>query len=321
MIGALHIFGQAVTIKFATVAPEGSTWMNLMNEYNQAVQKESGGQIKFKIYSGGVQGDEKDVLRKIRIGQLHSGGFTGVGLGEVLPEVRILDNPFLFKSQLEIDGVCDKFFDRFASRFEEKGYILLGFTEVGWVYIFTNKSLQKISDLKGVKMWLWEGDPLAGATFRSLDINPIPLSITDVLTSLQTGLIDGVYTSPLACVALQWFTKTKYMLNRPLTNAMGAVLLSSKVFDKLSPEQQTMLIKISRDYFRRLTELSRQDNEIAIQEMQKRGLIKTDIKDAAVLRQMEEIGVKTRRDLVGKLYDQSLLDEMEKALKEFRADK
>lgn len=310
-----------VKIKFATLAPEGSTWMNVMKEFSKSLKEKSGGSINFKIYAGGTQGDEKDVLRKIRINQLHSGGFTGVGLGEILPEVRVLDTPFLFRTKEEVDYIGEKFFDRFAAGFEKKGYILLGWAEVGWVYVYTNRALRNEEDMKGVKMWMWEGDPLSKATFEAFGVSPIPLSITDVRTSLQTGLIDGVYTSPLACVALQWFTKVKYVMDLPLANSNGAVLISKRMFNKLTPEQQQLLKSEGKKYFTELTQLSRRDNEAAREEMFKSGLKKTEITDPAQLAQFEAIGAKARRNLVGQLYDGKLLDSIEQALKEFRAQK
>ena len=309
---------QQIKIKFATLAPEGSTWMNLMKEFSEDLLKSSDGQIKFKIYAGGVQGDEKDVIRKIRINQLHSAGFTGVGLGEILPEVRILDAPFLFRNHQEVDFISEKYFDRFAQKFEEKGYILLGWTEVGFVYIYTNQSVQQVQDFKGVKMWMWEGDPLAEATFRAYDISPIPLSITDVMTSLQTGLIDGVYTAPLACVALQWFTKIKYMLDIPLANSNGAVLLSKRQFKKLNPQQQTLLREKARHYFGKLTQLSRRDNEQSTIKMVENGMQKIAVNDPALIKEYERVGREARQSLVGKLYSQELLNELENALLEFR---
>ncbi len=309
---------QQIKIKFATLAPEGSTWMNLMKEFSEDLLKSSDGQIKFKIYAGGVQGDEKDVIRKIRINQLHSAGFTGVGLGEILPEVRILDAPFLFRNHQEVDFISEKYFDRFAQKFEEKGYILLGWTEVGFVYIYTNQSVQQVQDFKGVKMWMWEGDPLAEATFRAYDISPIPLSITDVRTSLQTGLIDGVYTAPLACVALQWFTKIKYMLDIPLANSNGAVLLSKRQFKKLNPQQQTLLREKARHYFGKLTQLSRRDNEQSTIKMVENGMQKIAVNDPALIKEYERVGREARQSLVGKLYSQELLNELENALLEFR---
>ncbi len=307
-----------VKIKFATLAPEGSTWMNVMHDFSKSLAEKSNGTINFKIYPGGIQGDEKDVIRKIRINQLHSGGFTGVGLGSILPEVRILDTPFLFHSQAEIDFIANKFFERFARGFEKKGYVLLGWAEVGWVYIYTNKPVRTKDDMRGVKMWMWEGDPLSKATFEAFDVSAIPLSITDVMTSLQTGLIDGVYTSPLACVALQWFTKVKYVLDTPLANSNGAVLISKRMFKKLSPDQQKLLKTEGRKYFNELTRLSRRDNETSRTEMFAQGLKKTTINDPAVRASFDSMGEKTRMSLVGKLYDQQLLQDVEQALKDFR---
>jgi TRAP-type C4-dicarboxylate transport system substrate-binding protein len=305
-----------VKIKFATLATEGSTWMNVMKEYVQAVSDATGGKVKFQIFPGGVQGDELVVLRKIRIGQLHSGGFTGVGLGEILPEVRILDSPFLFKSYDEVDHVTSGLFDYFAQKFEEKGYILLGWAEVGFVYVFTNKPIRKLEDMRGVKMWMWEGDPVAEATFRALDISPIPLSITDVLTSLQTNLIDGVYISPFPCVALQWYTRVKNMLDLPLADSNGAVLISKRQFNKLDDSQKKILKDLSRDYFGKLTRLSREDNAESLKLIRESGIEITKIDDADIF---YSAGQKARRSLIGKLYDKNFLDRVESTLMDYRS--
>ena len=312
------VSAQQVKIKFATLAPDGSTWMNVMKDFSEDLLKATDGQVKFKIYPGGVQGDERDVIRKIRINQLHSAGFTGVGLGEILPEVRILDAPFLFRNHDEVDYISNKFFDRFAQKFEQKGYVLLGWAEVGFVYIYSNKPARTVPDFKGVKMWMWEGDPLAEATFRAYDISPIPLSITDVMTSLQTGLIDGVYTAPLACVALQWFTKLNYALDVPLANSNGAVLISKRMFAKLSATQQQILKEKAKTYFDKLTQMSRQDNKTSTQKMIENGMQLSQVNDPAQIEEFYEVGRQARRALVGKLYDADLLDSVESALAEFR---
>ncbi|HAU89532.1 MAG TPA: ABC transporter substrate-binding protein, partial [Elusimicrobia bacterium] len=222
---ALPAAAQTV-VKFATLAPDGSTWMKAMRKFTDETTAKTGGRVKFKIYAGGVSGEDKDVVRKIRLGQLQAGGFTGVGIGEVAPEARLLDTPFLFKSAGEIDHVYKTLDTDFRKIFESHGYVLLGWAEVGNVNIFSNTPVTKPEDLRNVKMWLWEGDPIAEATFQALHIKPIPLSITDVMTSLQTGMINGVYGSPLSVIALQWFARMKYVFALPLTNASGAVLIS-----------------------------------------------------------------------------------------------
>jgi len=306
------------TIKFATVATEGSTWMKVMDDLAKAVEDSTNGDVKFKIYPGAVQGDEKDVLRKMRIGQVHSAGFTGVGLGEILPEVRIMDAPFLFNNYQEVDFVADNLSTHFAKKFEEQDYILLGWAEVGFVYVFTNTPIHDIKDMSGVKMWMWEGDPIAEAAFTAMNISPIPLSLTDVLTSLQTNLIDGVYISPLACTALQWHTKVKYMLQLPLADSNGAVLITKKQFSKLTPEQQNILKYFSAKYLRQLTKLSREDNAKSLELIKKAGIQFTNISDKTQLSDFVKAGKKARQALVGKLYDQSFLDKIEGYLEEYR---
>jgi TRAP-type C4-dicarboxylate transport system substrate-binding protein len=313
------VFGQT-KIRFATVAPEGSTWMNVMKEYVKAVEDATNNEIDFKIYPGQVAGDEKDVLRKIRIGQLDSGGFTGVGLGEILPEVRIMDSPFLFKSYDEVDYIADQFFDYFSEKFEQKGFILLGWAEVGFVYVFTNNPIYSLEDMNGVKMWMWEGDPIAEATFKAFNISPIPLSITDVLTSLQTNLINGVYVSPYACTVVQWHTRVKYMLDLPLADSNGAILISKKKFNKLSATQQEKLRKLSREYFGQLTVLSRKDNAESLDLLKETGITFTTIADKSKIESFYESGKKARRDLIGKLYDEEFLLKVEGLLDKYRSE-
>ncbi len=308
---------QQYTIKFATIAPKGTTWMNVMEEYDAAIRKESGGRLGFKIYAGNTQGDEKQVLRKIKAGLLQSGGFTGVGMGEVAPKVRVLDSPFLVRTSAEADDLYKVFNDEFSKAFEDGGYVLLGWAEVGFVYVFTNTPIQKPEDLKGLKMWTWEGDPIAETAFRVLGISPIPLSFVDVMMSLQTGLINAVYTTPYAAVSLQWFTRVKYMVDAPLADAAGAVLISKKYYDALPQDLQEILLRNGKLYMAKLTQLSREDNKKAIGELKKQGIVVTPAAEKDV-QQYVEVGEKARRMLVGKMFTQDFLDRVEKEVKDFR---
>jgi len=316
---ATGALAQEIKIKFATLAPEGSTWMKVMKEFDRAVRQQSNGRLGFKIYAGGILGDEKDVLRKIRLGQLHAAGFTGVGMGEILPEVRILDCPFLFRSYDEIDYINTKFYQRFARGFEKKGYVLLSWAEVGFVYVFSKSPIRSIEDMRKIKMWIWEGDPVAEATFKAFNLHPFPLSVIDVMPALQANMIDGVYTSPLAAIALQWFTKVKYMMELPLANSAGAVLISKRKYDQLSPDLQKILSENARHYMAKLITLSRKDNAKAIETLKKSGINIVPISNKKTMLQYEEIGKKARRLLVGKLFSQQLLTEVETALAEYRA--
>ncbi|RMF82680.1 MAG: ABC transporter substrate-binding protein, partial [Nitrospirae bacterium] len=187
-------------LKFASLAPEGSTWQNGLQEAADEIRERSGGRLVFRMYPGGVAGDERDVLRKIKIGQLHGGAFTGVGLGEINPEVRVMELPFLFESYAEVDYVTERMLPRFRAGFEKHGFKLLGWMEVGFVQFFSKHPIRSLEEMRASKFWMWEGDPLAQAFFEASDIHPIPLSITEVLTSLSTNLVDTVYASPLGAI-------------------------------------------------------------------------------------------------------------------------
>jgi TRAP-type C4-dicarboxylate transport system substrate-binding protein len=292
--------------------------MIVMREYDAAVRKESGGRLGFKIYPGGVQGgDEKSMLRKIKIGQLQSGGFTGVGLGEIAPNVRVLDSPFLVKNHTEMDFLYEHFAKEFEDAFVQGGFVFLGWAEVGNVNVFSRSPIRKPEDLKAVEMWTWEGDPVADAAFRVLGLNAIPLSIDNVLTSLQTGLIDAFYAPPYAATVLQWYTRVKYMVDYPLAVSAGAVLISKKYFDSMPRDLQEILLRNGRQYMAKLTQMNREDNRNAIEEMKKRGITVTqaDQKDITFY---AGVGTQARRMLVGKLYSEELLNRVEQALADFR---
>lgn len=309
---------RAAVIKFATLAPEGTEAMKAMEAIDAEVRRRTGGRVRLKFYAGGRQGDEKDMVRKIRVGQLHAGGFTGVGLGEIAPEVRILDAPWLFRSHAEVDHVYRAFAGDFEKALARNGYILLGWTEVGFVHVFSQAPVRRPEDLGKLKIWVWEGDPIAEAAFTALDVHPIPLSITDVNSSLQTGLIDAVYSAPLYAIALQWHEKTRFIFSLPLANASGAVLVSKKAFDRLAEEDRAALLEVSRERLGRLNALTRRQNREALETLKKQGLTLTEpAKGTAEL--YEEAGRKARRALIGRLYPKAFLEKVEKSLKSFRA--
>ncbi|MCC7344990.1 MAG: TRAP transporter substrate-binding protein DctP, partial [Deltaproteobacteria bacterium] len=259
-------------IKLSVLAPEGSTWVKEMEAMNQELQAKSGGKLALKIYAGGVSGDEKDVLRKMRIGQVHAAAFTGVGLGQIVPSVRILELPMLFRNYQEVDYVKGKLQPEFDKQFDANGFVLLGWAEAGFVNIFSNKPIANKEDMKGVKMWAWEGDPLVKAMYETLGIVPIPLALPDVLTSLQTNLIDGVYGPPLGVIALQWFTKVKYMTEANLANSTGGLLISKAQFAKLPPDLQTLLKETGAKYGAQLVQKIRAENTSAIATLKKNGI-------------------------------------------------
>ncbi len=310
--------GISQQIKFATVAPEGSTYLKVLREYATEVESLTGGKVSFKIYPNQVQGDEKDVLRKMQFGQLHSAGFTGVGLGEIVPEVRVMELPMLFRNYEEVDVIKGMLYEEFSRKFEEKGFVILGWADVGFAYVYAQKPILTLEDLRGTKMWMWEGDPVAEATFQALKVSAIPLSLVDVLTSLQTNLIEAVYVPPLPCVSLQWHTRIKTMMDVPLANVSGAVLISKSRFEKLAPDHQKILREKGREHMTRLVQLGREDNQKAIELMQENGVQLVHVPEEN-LTAFYAAAKEAHKALIGKLYSKELLDRVYRALQEFRA--
>jgi TRAP-type C4-dicarboxylate transport system substrate-binding protein len=311
--------GNVSVIKFATLAPDGSTWMKVLTELSKELEKETGGKLKFKFYAGGVAGDEKDVVKKIRIGQLHAAGFTGVGLGDLAPETRLLDAPWLFRSRSELETVRAKFAKELNAAVEKGGFVLLGWTDLGSVYVFSKNPIAGPEDMKKEKMWVWEGDPIAQAAYKALGVNPIPLSIVDVMQSLQTGMINAVYGPPLGVVALQWHSKVKHIYPVPIAESTGAVLVSKKFFDALPADQKKTLTDLSAKHLKHLNDLTNAENDKALEALKKQGLDLAADPGPATRRKYEELGVGARKELAGKLFSAELLGKFEKELAALRA--
>lgn len=312
LIAALFLFTKssfAVTdIKLAILAPENSAWHQVMVEWDKELRKSTQGRVGLKIYPGGVLGEERDVIRKMRIGQVHAAGFTGLGLGIINPEVRVLELPMLASTYKQADAVASKLQPKLEAGFEKKGFILLGWAETGFVNIFSNQPITSRKDMDGKKMWAWEGDPLVETMYKVFKIVPIPLPLTDVLTSLQTHLIDAVYAPPLGAIALQWFTQTKFMTDLKLADSTGGILISKQIFSTLTPADQQALKTTAKKYSKILVDRTRADNEKSYNTLVKAGvkIVSVPPEEAENIRNTSK---EVWNSLVGRLYPQSLLDE------------
>lgn len=262
----------ATEIKIATVAPQGSAWMRIFNKMKARVKKETGGEVTLRMYAGQVQGDERDVVRKMRTGQLQGGSFTAVGLAMINPKVLVLQVPLMFKSYDQLEKVRKKLLPEFEQSFRDKGYELLGWGDVGWVYLFSKNPVTSKDDLKKQKVWAWGDDPLTKTLMRTAGISPRLLGLPQVYPALNTGMVDTVYNSPLACLTLQWHTKVKYYSDFPLAIAIGATVVAKKAFDSLKPEHQKLLKTIAMKYHDALNKRIQQDNEKALVALKGQGL-------------------------------------------------
>ncbi len=260
------------TFKIATIAPDGTGWMLEMREGAKRITRRTDNRVKFRFYPGGVMGNDKSVLRKLRIGQLHGGAITGGGLALIDPNTLIYSLPFTFRSEGEVDYARAHMDPVLIESLEEAGFVTLGFVEGGFAYLMSNAPLHGMEDLQGKKVWIPEGDRISRAVFEDMNISPIPLPLPDVLTGLQTGLIDTVGASAIGAIALQWHTRIKYVTDTPLIYLYGALLIDRRAFLKLDAKDQTVVREVMSEIAARLKSQTREDDRKATQALKNQGI-------------------------------------------------
>ncbi len=279
-VGALNgAAAETVRLKIATLAPEGSNQLKIFHAMNAEVKQTTGNQVEFKVYTGGTMGTGADILRKMDTNQLQGGAFMAGEAAAVYMDLRIPSIPLLFKDYDEIDAVMGKILPLFEKALADKGYVPLTWLETGFVYIMsTGSPIASVGDLKGHKIWIPEGDPVGTTTFEMAGVPPIPLSLADVLTGLQTGLIDTAITTPSGAILLQWHSKIKNVTNVPLLYTYGLVMLKKDAFDKIPAEYRDKVKEIARRHFEEMKLQTRKDNEAAIETLKKNNIVFVEVK-------------------------------------------
>jgi TRAP-type C4-dicarboxylate transport system substrate-binding protein len=305
-------------VRIATLAPSGSPWMEVLDKAASEIKEKTAGHVTLKYFEGGQQGDERDFVRKVNLGQLDGAAVTAVGLAMIDESIRVLELPMMFQSAEELDYVADKLWPHFQKKFEDKGFKLTDRGEVGWIYFLSKAKVEKISDLQGQKLWLWGDDQLVGAVFKKLSLNGVPLGVPEVDAALTSGKIDACYGSPVAAVALQWYTKVKYMTSMPMSFAIGATVLSTKAYKKLSAEDAKTLEDITRTNARKLRKTIRKANDDAKLTMSRRGVtvVQTPV---AMVDEFTKKATELWSELAGKIYSKEELKMVLDARDEYRA--
>ncbi|MGE0708181.1 MAG: TRAP transporter substrate-binding protein DctP [Planctomycetota bacterium] len=309
-----------VKIRIATQAPEGTVWLDALKDIQKTVAKGTKDRVKFEFFPNGTQGDEKAVIERMEVGVIHGGLFTGIGLGEILPLVRILEVPFLYENKEEIDAVKAALEPEIVAGFKAKGFVFLGWAEVGWAYIFSKAKAANLAQLRQRKIWVWQGDPLAERTFKEYGLSGVPLPLTDVLTSLQAGMIDSVYNSPYGLVGLQWHRNVKYMSRMTVGHGTGALLVSAKQWEKIRESWRPRIAKAARARLDKLLGEVREKNEATVKELEDAGVQVIPI-PSEEMPLYKQLGAKVADSLVGKLWSKEQLAQVRKILADLRAKK
>jgi len=304
-------------IKLGTLAPEGSSWVKTFNTLNTEVMKKTENKVQFKIYPGGILGDEMDMLRKMRIGQIQCAALTTGGLSALFKEMDVLQIPFLFQTYEEVDATLKKMDSFFRKGFEDNGYVFLGWSEAGFIYLMSTVPIASVSDLKKAKVWVWEDSPMSKAIFDEAGVKAIPLTIPDVLVGLQTGLVDVVYAPPTGAISLQWFTKVKYLTDVPLVYLAGGVVVKKDIFKQISQSSQNFILESFQQHLDQLKIITRNENRDAIKVMVKNGVkIITPSKDQ--IDEYKRLSNKALGHIRGQTFSNKVLDEVTSLLESYR---
>ena len=262
----------AFTFKIATLSPDGSFWMQKMRAGAEQVSAKTDGRVKFKFYPGGVMGDDKGVLRKMRFGQLHGAALTSGGLSTIFPDIQLYSLLLKFNNLDEIDYVRAQMDQQLMQGLEDNGIVTLGFAEIGLAYIMATIPIHSIDDMRNQKAWVPDDNYIALAALEALSVSPIPLPIRDVLMGLQTGMINVVAGSPIAALALQWHTKVKYATDLPLSYIFGVFAINKKAFNKISEADQQVVREIMIGVAEQVDKQNRKDNIAAMAALKNQGI-------------------------------------------------
>lgn len=309
--------GPAVLIKMGTAAPEGSSWHTILAEMGERWKKETGGAVELGIYPGGVLGDEPDMVRKMRVGQIHAAALTAVGLADIDQSVSALQIPMMLRSYEELDYVRESLRPRLEAALEEKGFVVLNWGDAGWVRFFASRPFSTPADLKAMKLFVWAGDSRWVDLWKAAGYNPVPLASTDILPGLQTGLINAFDTTPLVALAGQWFAQATHMLDLKWAPLVGATVISKRTWMKIPEEHRPVLHSVAREAGERLRAEIRPANEMAIMVMSRSGLTVHPVTPEIVeawRRSAESIYPRIR----GAMVPESLFDEVQRLRDAFR---
>ena len=266
------LFPRKVIVKLATLAPEGTDWHGMLIEMGQQWKKESKGTVQLKIYPSGVIGDERDMVRKMRIGQIHAAGITTEGLTEIVPDFSAFFVPLAFQSLDDVQNVKDELLPDLEKQIESKGFKLLYLSDLGWAYWFSTTEIRTPNDLKKKKIFTWAGDFKWEQTWKKAGYSPVSLASTDILSGLQTGLIDAMSTMPIYALAQQSFGIANHMLDLKWGVLMAGIIIDLKTWNRIPEKYHEDLITITKEIQTKYKSLNQEAENNAIAAMEKNGL-------------------------------------------------
>lgn len=303
---------QAIELRIATLAPDGSSWMRVFNAWNTSLRQATNNRLSLRFYAGGSQGDERDFVRKMRAGQMDGAVVTTTGLGIMVRSALVLATPGLITEYAQLDRVRQRLASTFDQQFTENGYKLLGWGDAGQMRLFSVDRIQRPSELASHRPWVWRDDPVYTEYFQAMNANPVRLGVPEVLPGLQTRMVDSLFTSAIAGVSLQWHTRTRFASRQTFNILVGATVISKQKFDSLPPDLQQALVDTAQRAHLSAQRLIQRDDANAFNTVQQRGV---QVNDLGSHYQEWMTAARTARErLAGRVYPRALLDQVTQAM-------
>lgn len=307
-VDASHMRAQeARTISLATLAPPGSTWARVFDAWNRELRTRSGGSLQLRIYGGGVQGDEAEVIRKIRSGRLDAGAVTAVGLAQIHRPALVFQIPGILRTYAQLDRAREALATDMDAGFTSGGFHLLGWADVGQARIFSTSATLQPSDFASRHPFVWRDDLVLPTLYEQIHTNPVPMQLPEVLGAIQTGRVDTAITPPVACIALQWCSRLTHMTDLPLSIVLGGTVMGGTQWAALTPEQQTMLSETATQFHTLARRNLRRDETQALSSLPEHGVTVDPVTDAQRAEWLALAG-RIRTALAGQIADQALVD-------------
>lgn len=268
---AMPALAEKVTIKLATLAPQGSTWHSLLKELAEKWDAASNGEVKLKIYAGGTQGSEGDMVRKMGVGQLQAASITNVGLHDIVTDPMVFSTPGLV-DEADFRAIFPKLEPQLNASMEAKGYVVLSWAQVGTVYIYCTKPYATPEAAGEAKFFAWDGDPGAIEAYKLVGFRPVVLSSTDIVPSLQTGMINCVGQVPAYMLTARLFDKANQVMDFPWSYLVGATVVKKETWEKIPADLRPKLLAAAKEINGRIDAEVKRLNDDATEAMKKQGL-------------------------------------------------
>jgi TRAP-type C4-dicarboxylate transport system substrate-binding protein len=318
---ALNASAADKQLRIGTLATKNSLYHRQLMELGEAWRTAQGGNAKYLVYPDGSQGGETDMVRRMRIGQLQGGLLSVVGLREIEPSIAALQNmPLMFRSWEEVDYVREKMRPAMEKKFLDKGFVVLAWGDAGWVRFFSKEPAVRPDDFRKMKFFAWGSEVEQQEIMKSLGYTPVPLETADILPSIQTGMINAVPSTPYFALATQVYTTANNMLDLNWAPIVGALIITKKAWDELSPEGQAAVREAGARAGVQLRAKARQEVDDAVEAMKKRGLT-VNKPNAEQVKEWNDLADKLYPKIRGKMVPADTFDEVVGYLKAYRAGK